>query len=251
MEDEILKITKKHIFSLLIILIAISALSVSSAYTGTGFSHNIPSSKYSDMSSSDILNKYNNTNCNIEERGICTKVVDGDTIYLDNGDKIRFVGVNTPERGVEGYIASKNFVQKLCLNKEVGIDIDDSKHSDKYGRTLGVVIVDGKNVNEMLLKEGLAEIMYMPPSEFYPFDWGYSDTPVANTHSSSSASHQVSSESTSSSSSASYIGNSNTGKFHQTYCSSVSKMSEKNKVFFNSRDDAINQGYDPCKICNP
>ena len=33
---------------------------------------------------------------------------------------------------------------------------------------LAVVIVDGKNVNEMLLKEGLAEVMYMPPSEFYP-----------------------------------------------------------------------------------
>ena len=70
--------------------------------------------------------------------------------------------------------------------KKVGIDFDDSKHSDRYGRTLGVVIVDGKNVNEMLLKEGLAEIMYMPPSEFYPYDWANSNTHIADTHSSSS-----------------------------------------------------------------
>ena len=167
-----MQLGKKHVFSLLIILILVAgAISVASAYTGTGFSHNIPSSKYSDLSSSDILKKYNDTDCNVEKSAVCTKVVDGDTIYLDNGDKIRFVGVNTPERGVEGYIVSKNFVQKLCLNKKVGIDIDARKHSDKYGRTLGVVIVDGKNVNEMLLKEGLAEIMYMPPSEFYPYDW--------------------------------------------------------------------------------
>lgn len=246
-----MKFQKKHLFSLLIILIiAISAISIASAYTGTGFSHNIPSSKYSDMSDSDILSKYSDTDCHVEEKAVCTNVVDGDTIYLDNGKKIRFVGVNTPERGVEGYITSKNFVQKLCLNKEVGIDIDNSKNNDRYGRTLAVVIVDGKNVNEMLLKEGLAEIMYMPPSEFYPYDWAGSDTHVADTHSSSSSS--TSSDSSSSSSgSGNYVGNANTGKFHVSGCGSVSKMSEKNKVFFSSRDEAVKQGYVPCKICNP
>ncbi|OEC96851.1 Metal binding domain of Ada [Methanobrevibacter gottschalkii] len=244
-------ITKKHVFSLLIILIiALGTISISSAYVGTGFSHDIPTSKYHDLSASDILNKYNTTNCHVEENGVCTKVVDGDTIYLDNGKKIRFVGVNTPERGVEGYITSKNFVQKLCLNKKVGLDIDDSKFTDRYGRTLAVVIVDGKNVNEMLLKEGLAEIMYMPPSEFNPFEWGTTNTHVDTTHSSSSTTH-TSTESTSSSDSAKYIGNANTGKFHTAGCSSVNHMSEHNKVFFSSRTDAINQGYTPCEICNP
>ncbi|MBQ6098480.1 MAG: thermonuclease family protein [Methanobrevibacter sp.] len=246
-------LTKKHVFTLAIIfIIALGAISIASAYTGTGFSHNIPSSKYSDLSASDILSKYSDTECHVEERAVCTKVVDGDTIYLDNGEKVRFVGVNTPERGVEGYIASKNFVQKLCLNKEVGLDIDDSKHNDKYGRTLAVVIVDGKNVNEMLLKEGLAEIMYMPPSEFYPYNWANSDTHVADSHSSSSSSSSSSDTShSSSSSSGSYVGNANTGKFHVSSCSSVSKMSEGNKVFFSNRNDAVNQGYVPCKRCNP
>ena len=243
-------ITKKHVISLAIIfIIAIGAISIASAYTGTGFSHNIPSSTYSDMSASDILSKYSDTECHVEEKAGCTKVVDGNTIYLDNGEKIRLVGVNTPERGVEGYITSKNFVQKLCLDKEVGIDIDDSKHTDRYGRTLAVVIVDGKNLNEMLLKEGLAEIMYMPPSEFYPYDWANSDTHVASSDSSSSASS--SSADSSHSGSGSYVGNANTGKFHVSSCSSVSKMSEGNKVYFSSRDEAINQGYVPCKRCNP
>ena len=246
-------VTRKHIFSLLVILIlAIGAVSFTSAYTGTGFSHNIPSSKYSDMSSSDILSQYSDTECHVEESAVCTQVVDGDTIYLDNGEKVRFVGVNTPERGVEGYIASKNFVQKLCLNKKVGLDIDDSKHNDKYGRTLAVVIVDGKNVNEMLLKEGLAEIMYMPPSEFYPYNWANGNTHVADTHSSSSSSSYSSDSSSSSSSgTGSYVANANTGKFHFASCGSVAKMSEGNKVYLSSRDDAINQGYVPCKRCNP
>ncbi len=243
-------ITKRHIFSLAIILIlALGAVSIASAYTGTGFSHNIPSSKYNDMSEADILNQYSDTECHVEESAVCTQVVDGDTIYLDNGKKVRFVGVNTPERGVEGYITSKNFVQKLCLNKEVGLDIDDKKQNDKYGRTLAVVIVDGKNVNEMLLKEGLAEIMYMPPSEFYPYNWAGSGTHVADTHSSSSSSSSTSSSD--SSGTGSYVANGNSGKFHVASCSSVSKMSENNKIFFSSRNEAINQGFEPCKICNP
>ena len=51
--------------------------------------------------------------------------------------------------------------------------------------------------------------------------------------------------------SAAYIGNSNTMKFHKSSCSSVSQMSDTNKVSFSSRDEAISAGYQPCKRCNP
>ncbi len=48
-----------------------------------------------------------------------------------------------------------------------------------------------------------------------------------------------------------YIGNKNTGVFHYPGCSSVKKMSAKNKVSISSRDNAINGGYRPCQICKP
>ncbi|MGN0256257.1 MAG: DNA/RNA non-specific endonuclease [Chordicoccus sp.] len=48
-----------------------------------------------------------------------------------------------------------------------------------------------------------------------------------------------------------YIGNANTHVFHRPDCSSVARMSDKNKVTFSSREEAINAGYDPCEICNP
>ncbi|MBQ2654543.1 MAG: thermonuclease family protein [Methanobrevibacter sp.] len=243
-----MKITKKHVFSLLVILIlAVGALSIASAYTGTGFTHSIPSSKYQDVTASDILSKYNNTDCNVEETATCTEVVDGDTIYLSNGKKVRLVGVNTPERGVEGYITSKVFVQKLCLNKQIGLDIDDSKPTDKYGRTLAVVIVDGKNLNEMLLKEGLAEIMYIPPSEFYPYNWADSSTHISSSHQTSTNANTDSG----SGDSGNYIGNSNSGKFHKSTCKWGQKTAEHNRVYFNNRNEAISQGYVPCKVCNP
>ncbi|WP_407455071.1 thermonuclease family protein [Methanobrevibacter sp.] len=243
-------ITKKHILSILIILIiAIGAISIVSAYSGTGFTHDIPFSKYRDLSNSEILNKYSDTECHVEKTAVCTEVVDGDTIYLDNGEKVRFVGVNTPERGVEGYIASKNFVQKFCLNKKIGLDVDDAKNKDKYGRTLAVVIVEGKNLNEMILKEGLAEIMYMPPSEFYPYNWAGDSTHIPTSQQTNSNTH--SDVGSSSSDSGSYIGNSNSGKFHKSTCKWGQKTAEHNRVYFDSRDSAISQGYQPCKVCNP
>ena len=49
-----------------------------------------------------------------------------------------------------------------------------------------------------------------------------------------------------------YIINTNTGKFHYTWCSSVKKMAEKNKWYYTeTRDSVIGMGYVPCKNCNP
>lgn len=244
-----MRINKNHLFIIFVILILAGVMSTAVAYTGTGFSHDKSISDYSSLSLTDILNKYADTDCKAEASGLCTKVSDGDTIYVEGVGKVRFVGVNTPEKGVGGADTSAYLVKKLCLNREVGLDIDNSKHTDKYGRTLAVVIVDGKNLNEILLKEGLAEIMYIPPSEFNPYNWAGPGT-TSSGHTTATTQHDTPSD-TSSGAAGTYIGNANSHKFHYPTCKSVGKMSEKNKVVFSSRDDAINQGYVPCKSCNP
>lgn len=108
---------------------------------------------------------------NIEVSGKCYKVVDGDTIDVEGVGRIRFVGVNTPERGQSGYKTAKDYVSSMCLGKTVGLDIDNAKNKDKYDRTLAVVYVGGVNLNQELLKKGYAEVMYIPPSEFNPYSW--------------------------------------------------------------------------------
>ncbi|MBQ6298213.1 MAG: hypothetical protein IJK81_11125 [Selenomonadaceae bacterium] len=50
---------------------------------------------------------------------------------------------------------------------------------------------------------------------------------------------------------ANYVGNANSRKFHYADCSMVNKMNPANKVFMNTRDEAINAGYVPCKRCKP
>ncbi|MDD1763146.1 MAG: thermonuclease family protein [Methanobacteriaceae archaeon] len=106
-----------------------------------------------------------------EVTGKCYRVVDGDTIDVEGVGRVRFVGVNTPERGQPGYSEAKEFIKNKCLYQTVSLDVDDEKRQDKYGRTLAVIYVDNLNLNQQLLKDGYAEIMYIPPSEFNPYAW--------------------------------------------------------------------------------
>ncbi len=49
-----------------------------------------------------------------------------------------------------------------------------------------------------------------------------------------------------------YIVNRNSKIFHETYCGSVKKMKEANKLYFHgTREEAIERGYNPCKNCRP
>ncbi len=49
-----------------------------------------------------------------------------------------------------------------------------------------------------------------------------------------------------------YVVNTNSRKLHDPSCDSVKDMKEKNKMYYEStRDELIQQGYDPCKRCNP
>lgn len=48
-----------------------------------------------------------------------------------------------------------------------------------------------------------------------------------------------------------YIGNKNSKVYHSSSCTAVGKMAEKNKVIFNSVQEAENENYSPCKNCNP
>jgi endonuclease YncB( thermonuclease family) len=101
----------------------------------------------------------------------CTRVTDGDTITVtQNGFKttIRLVGIDAPEKSRGKHKPGQPFSQKstkylagLVLNKYVEIV---SYGTDRYGRTLGVVYVNGKNVNLEMVKAGLAEVYRGKPA---------------------------------------------------------------------------------------
>ena len=84
-------------------------------------------------------------------------VVDGDTFYLGNGDKVRMLGINTPESGRPYAQEATDFLTNMILGKEVTL-VNDSKNgdSDSYGRLLAHVYVNDTFVNYEIIKAGYA-----------------------------------------------------------------------------------------------
>lgn len=88
------------------------------------------------------------------------KVIDGDTIELSNGEKIRLIGVDTPEtkhptKPVQYFGKEATaFTKKMAEGKQVKLEYDWQR-TDKYGRTLAYVyLLDGTFLNAEIIKQG-------------------------------------------------------------------------------------------------
>ena len=97
------------------------------------------------------------------------EVIDGDTITIEGGYRVRYIGIDTPEiyPGLEAY-GQKAWQanRKLVGNKPVRLERDISE-TDKYGRLLRYVYVDGIFVNAELVRQGLAQVKAYPPDTKY------------------------------------------------------------------------------------
>lgn len=107
------------------------------------------------------------------EAGVA-KVIDGDTIVLDGGEKVRYLGINAPEirvRDGNQWIPkiqicgkeAKTYNQKLVEGKRVRLEYDQKKRDD-YNRILAYVWSDGVLINGELLRKGLALVDVRSPN---------------------------------------------------------------------------------------
>lgn len=105
------------------------------------------------------------------------QVIDGDTIELDSGESVRYIGIDTPEiRKREGdtwvYAGepfaerAKDFNRRLVEGKVARLESDVQK-KDKYGRVLAYCFVEDVFVNARMLQEGLALLYTIPPNIKY------------------------------------------------------------------------------------
>ena len=90
-----------------------------------------------------------------------SRVIDGDTFELEDGEKVRLICVDTPEKGEKGYEEAKEFLANLTLGKIVRLEKDVSEN-DVYGRLLRYVYINenGKEVfvNRELVQKGYASV---------------------------------------------------------------------------------------------
>ncbi|MGG1660219.1 thermonuclease family protein [Brevibacillus sp. NRS-1366] len=107
---------------------------------------------------------------NGEMEATVKRVVDGDTFELATGEKVRMIGMDTPEtvkpnHPVDPYgKEASNFTKELLADQKVTLKFDVEPY-DKYKRLLAYVYLpDGTFVNEKLVRDGYARIMTIPPN---------------------------------------------------------------------------------------
>lgn len=223
---------------------------------------------------------------NTFKEAVVKRVIDGDTIELTTGEKVRLILVDTPEtkhptKEVQYFgKEASDYTTKALTGKTVYLQKDVSE-TDRYGRLLRYVWLQRPTTDEptneeiakycfnsLLLENGYAKLATFPPDikyvDFFRTReqiarnnnyglWGNGGSKVVEKKAPTSTKPAPKKAPTVYNEPVTgvYVGNSNTGKFHRSSCSSAQRISPKNRVGLSSRQEAINQGYVPCKRCNP
>lgn len=95
-----------------------------------------------------------------------TRVIDGDTAVASDGRHIRFLGINTSEKGESYSLDAKKLNEKLTLDKPVRLEYEQEE-KDRYGRTLAYVFVGDVFINEQIIASGLAITDFMQKNMKY------------------------------------------------------------------------------------
>ena len=208
------------------------------------------------------------------------RVVDGDTIvvdYVGKYEKVRLLCVNTPEsvhrdkkQNIPMGKAASKYTQHRLKGKYVDLEFE-GKRRGYYGRLLAYVFVDGENLNVELVKQGLSPyytkygLSQKYDQEFRQVEryarqhklniWGDPELTEKYLRLKSKWGQHKSSlvpiVLPIKTQSCAFIGNMRSHKFHRPDCRWAKKISPGNRVCFKSRQEAIDQGYTPCKVCRP
>jgi micrococcal nuclease len=95
-----------------------------------------------------------------------TRVIDGDTVIVEGGYHVRYIGIDAPESGEFYYLESKQINEGLVAGKSVRLERDISD-KDSYGRLLRYVYVGDEFVNAEMVRQGCAWSMAYPPDVKY------------------------------------------------------------------------------------
>ena len=179
-----------------------------------------------------------------------TSVYDGDTILIDTGEKVRYLGIDAPEIDLEGgkdeYMAleSKAFNIRLVNRKKVSLEFDREK-KDRYGRLLAYVYMDnGVMVNALIVRRGLAHVLLKRPNLQY-LELLIESQRLAMTEKIGIWRKEPSRVEKY------YLGNKNSHRFHRPGCPFGRKIRSHNLLMFQTRREAFWEGFSPCKRCRP
>ncbi len=205
------------------------------------------------------LDSYENTN----DYSAVVKVVYGDTSYLFTGDAEDFseslitddVNADVLKVGHHGSSTSTSteFLKKVSPSSAVISCGKDNSYGHPHSETLQKLADMGTAVYRT---DELGTIVSVSDGKTITFDTN-NTAGISGESQNTEASNNAAANNTASNTPSpektgiTYVLNTNSKKIHLPECSSVNQISDKNKGYTDNYDEAIKEGYTPCKICNP
>lgn len=175
-------------------------------------------------------------------------VVDGDTIVMADGSKVRYIGINTPEVARDDHVTEPfgkkpNVSMPGWCGKKVRLEFD-IEPNDRYQRRLAYIFLrDGTFVNAEMLSQGYAYLLYLRPNVKYHSILLDSQREAMSKKRGIWQNWREQN--------ATYIGNKRSRRFHLPTCSSGKRIKPRNRIAFQKKWDAYWEGYAPAKRCMP
>jgi micrococcal nuclease len=177
------------------------------------------------------------------------RVVDGDTLLLDNNRFVRYIGINAPEvqhgnKNAEPFgTEAKRHNGRLLGNREIYLVYGQEK-SDRYGRGLGYVYTHKKIfVNRMMLEQGWAYCLFKPPNIRYHDVFLKAQRLAMQGQQGMWREWVVQA--------LNIVANKRSRRFHRKGCPFGMQTGKSNRIIFSSLWEAFWEGYAPCKRCFP
>jgi micrococcal nuclease len=184
-----------------------------------------------------------------EKEFFVTKVIDGSTVVLENGDTVHYLGISTPrlkkgEGGPQFYAREALKQNKtMVLGKKVRLEFDVDR-KDAEGRLLAYVYVKTLFVNAELVRLGCAR------ADIHPPDIKHKDL-LLDYQKEAAGRYAGLWQEAKRETEPYYVGNKRSHVFHRPSCPLSDRVPEKSRIIFRSRADAIGIGYAPCAKCKP
>jgi len=179
------------------------------------------------------------------ERFTVIRVIDGDTVELPGGDRLRLLGIDTPEREEPYYDKARKFLEKISLGQTARVEFAGRKR-DGYGRLLAYLYIDSVFVNKLILENGLGYLYLFKDND--PESPQVKQLLAAQREALKS---RVGIWSLAWAAEPYYVASVNSFRFHRPGCRSVAKMKLGNIRRFDTREEALYEGLSPCRNCKP
>ncbi len=180
------------------------------------------------------------------DRFVIKRVIDGDTVELQGGDRLRLLGIDTPEMGERFHDEAMNYLKRLALGKSARIEYARERR-DRYGRLLGFLYVDDTLfVNRMIIDSGLAYIYLFKDNELKDSLFRQLLDAQRDAMSKHSALWSVKHKPEEY-----YVTTENSLRLHRPSCPSVEHIKPGHYRTYQTREEALATGLSPCRNCKP